>query len=80
MGGGRGLRQQKQKEKGMGVGRVAGGVGTGQGTGKSMRTRLSKRSFSKLPFSISPVHTMEVYTAIFLGNGLQFLFLGCIFY
>ena len=28
-----------------------GGVGTGKGTGKSMRTRLSKPPFSKLPFN-----------------------------
>ena len=36
-------------KKGNGVGKVRGGLGTGKGTGKSMRTRLSKLSFSKLP-------------------------------
>ena len=42
------------REKGKEVGRVGGGVGTGKGTGKSMRTRLSKLPFSKLPLSLSP--------------------------
>ena len=41
--------------KGRGWGGLGGGVGTGKGTGKSMRTRLSKRPFSKLPFSFSPI-------------------------
>ena len=38
------------REKGKGV-----GVGTGKGTGKSMRASLSKRPFSNLPFSFSPM-------------------------
>ena len=44
----------KTRQKGKGVGRV-GGVGTGKGTGKSMRTRLSRLPFSKLPFSFCPM-------------------------
>ena len=43
----------KMTEKGKGVGRAGGGVGTDKGTGKSMRTRLSKLPFSKLPLSFS---------------------------
>ena len=41
------------REKGKGVGRAGGGLGTGKGTGKSMRARLSKLAFCKLPFSFS---------------------------
>ena len=36
--------------KGEGGGEGGGGVGTSKGTGKSVRTRLSKLPFSKLPF------------------------------
>ena len=45
---------KKARERGKGVGRVGAGVGTGKGTGKSVRTRLSKLPFSKLPWSFSP--------------------------
>ena len=41
------------RERGGGCGGWGVGVGTGKGTGAS-RTRLSKRPFSKLPFSFSP--------------------------
>ena len=43
----------KIREKRKRVGRVGSGVGTRKGTGKSMRTRLSKLPFSKLPL-VSP--------------------------
>ena len=53
MGGGGGFPVKNMRVKGKGVRRVGGGVGTCKGTGKSMRTRLSKLPFSKLPCSLS---------------------------
>ena len=52
----------KMRERGEGGGEGGGGVGTGKGTGESMRARLSKLAFSKLPLSFSPK---------FLGSGLK---------
>ena len=46
------VAKKKKRDKGKGLGTVAGG-GTGRGTGKSMRTRLSRLPFGKLPFSLS---------------------------
>ena len=44
----------ENEREGEGVGTVGGGgVGTDKGTAKAMCTRLSKRSFSNLPFSVS---------------------------
>ena len=44
----------RNEGKGEGGGEGGGGVGTSKATGKSMRTRLSKLPFSKLPLSFSP--------------------------
>ena len=46
-----------------GEGEGGGGVGTGKGTGESMRRRLSKLPFSKLPFRFCPI-----FFLIFLGK------------
>ena len=52
------LCKKKESEKGKGVERGGGWVETGEGTGKSMRTRLSKLRFSKLPSRFSPIEKM----------------------
>ena len=65
----------RMREKGKGMGRVGGGVGTGKGTGKSMRTRLSKLPFCKLPDSFSPVqfHALRSCTVVEEAPGNRFL-------
>ena len=71
----------KRGVKGKGVGRVGGGGAsrTGQGTGNSMRRRLSKLPFSKLPFSFA-LNLASVYVGPFLhssqGNEAHKFFLG----
>ena len=59
----------KMREKGKRVGE--GGVGTGKGTGKSMRTRVSKLSFSKLPFSKPPKVIFSIFGMACGPRGMQ---------
>ena len=53
MGGGAGFPVLNERKRGKWWG--GGGVGTGKGTDKSMRTRLRKLPFRKVPFSFSPM-------------------------
>ena len=46
-------------------------MGTGKGTGKSMRTRLSKLPFSKLPFSFSPIRELSEGVKSCVPSGLE---------